>query len=183
MKCPRCGHELRGAERLEANLVADRCRACGGHWVSSFQYWKWRATVASAPASLPDSGDLTPPQDTSHAMMCPQCGHILGRHKVGHGFNFHLDYCATCGGMWFDPEEWEILRDHDLHTDVHRIFTAVWQRERRAEEGRRSMAEVYERRFGPEDYDRLREFRDWLDAHAERGALLQYLNDPDPYQT
>jgi hypothetical protein len=37
-------------------------------------------------------------------------------------------------------------------------------------------------RFGDEDYARIKEIRAWLEQHPQRGALIAYLSDKDPYE-
>jgi hypothetical protein len=42
--------------------------------------------------------------------ICPECGIILARYRIGHGMSFQLDYCRRCNGVWFDRQEWDDVR-------------------------------------------------------------------------
>src|SRR5262245_42174627 len=42
MKCPVCKIEELDFSSLENNLIARHCDKCGGNWIPSFEYWKWR---------------------------------------------------------------------------------------------------------------------------------------------
>jgi hypothetical protein len=84
--------------------------------------------------------------------------------------------------VWFDRDEWAYLRSRSQHDEVHLFFSDPWQEKLRAEETRQRMEQIYLDRFGAEDYARLKELRAWLDQHPQRGALLAYLADKDPYR-
>ena len=42
MKCPVCKTEELDFSSLESNLTSRHCDRCGGNWIPSFEYWKWR---------------------------------------------------------------------------------------------------------------------------------------------
>lgn len=181
MKCPRCRSETRGAERLEPNLVADRCHQCGGHWVSSFQYWRWRDTL-DEPVSSPPQETIDVASDSlTQAMICPECARILRHFQVGNEVPFALDRCGHCGGMWFDANEWASLRQLGLHQDAHLIFSTTWQRENRTHETETFYRSRYESAFGGENYAELQRIRAWLESQPARDSMIRYLTDPDPY--
>ncbi|NQZ56771.1 MAG: zf-TFIIB domain-containing protein [Lentisphaeraceae bacterium] len=35
--------------------------------------------------------------------------------RVGHGLQFYVERCATCGGVWLDKNEWESLKAQGFH--------------------------------------------------------------------
>ncbi len=82
--------------------------------------------------------------------------------------------------MWFDRNEWEVLKSRNLHDDVHTIFTAFWQSGVRKEEMRKNLDYMYLTKFGEEDYAEIKRVRAWLDEHPRRTELLAYLNDRNP---
>ena len=59
-------------------------------------------------------------------------------------------------------------------------FTEQWQNEARREEARQQLAQMYERRFGADDYAELKRVRQWLDEHPHKQEILAYLNDAAP---
>lgn len=179
MKCPKCKQEIRGAERLDEDLVGNRCERCGGHWISAYQYWRWRELQPRPPAYSPavaESG-ATASSDSKSALLCAECGRILHKYRIAADIPSRVDHCGHCGGTWFDAGEWAALRDMGLLGNVHSIFTAVWQREIRAEDSRVAQARIYEKRFGPDGYAELRRIRDWLNEQPHKSAMLRFLSD------
>jgi len=135
MRCPGCpGIELAVFE-LQANVAAQKCSACGGFWLSSLQFANWIDSVqTSKPASTTGTPTSAPTNDPKAAKICPECGHVMTRYKVGHAMSFSLDRCGHCGGTWFDGGEWEVLKNSPLRDQVHLVFSPSWQsRVRRAE--------------------------------------------------
>ena len=63
---------------------------------------------------------------------------------------------------------------------MHLIFTKPWQTEVRKEERRKHLEKIYERHFGG-DYSEIKRIRQWLDTHPERGRIVAFLNDVDPF--
>ena len=50
-------------------------------------------------------------KDVQGAKICPECGRILLKYKVGHGLDFFVDHCSGCGGIWLDKNEWNALKE------------------------------------------------------------------------
>lgn len=176
MNCPVCKTVILSTSELEPELFTLHCASCGGHWIQSYRYWRWRERCGSDRGNpfaneSPDSGA----QEPQVPKQCPECLHILVPHRVGHGVHFHLDRCGNCGGIWFDASEWETLRAWNLHTDVHKVFNAVWQREVFEAE----QAEIREKRLtellGRDDLDEARRVKRWLDSHPQSGVLYALL--------
>ena len=121
MDCPACGTHGISAIELEENLNGYICSACEGIWVKGYQYWKWLKTHGSIlPEKPADFSADVPVADSRQAKICIECGHVLLRNKVGHGIPFYLDRCSACGGIWFDKNEWEVLKSRNLHDEIHR---------------------------------------------------------------
>lgn len=178
MKCPACQH--RGFQRvsLAPDLPALRCRGCGGHWLQARHYRRWLdARPASKGRPAPDHpGDSDALGDDSRpGKLCPDDGHFLVHRRVGRDIPFHLDRCGYCGGVWFDRGEWELLRSHGLHNDLHLIFTDAWQAKLRQEKRRDTERQRLIDAVGEQDYRRLVQVRDWVAHHPKRHELLSYL--------
>ena len=180
MKCPVCT-----TVTLQASADAQPpqrlvCGECGGQWVRASQYWKWLdAHGQNLPETPPESAADLPVVDTTQAKLCPECGHLLTRRKVGHGIDFHVDRCATCGGFWFDRNEWEVLVSRDLHDDVHFIFSAAWQHQLAEEEQRATYEKRIEAILGADDFAKVRAFRQWAHEHEQRGTVMAFLANLD----
>src|SRR5215467_10119638 len=128
MQCPVCITQSLNPQELETGLLALHCPSCRGNWLPSAHYREWhvehREHLTEAPV---DPASLPTAHEISRARLCPECGYILLHYKVGHDLKFSLDRCGHCGGVWFDADEWEILRARNLHHDVHFIFSHAWQ--------------------------------------------------------
>ena len=75
---------------------------------------------------------------------------------VGQGTGFSLDHCHGCKGIWFDRNEWEVLRRRNLHDDLNSILTAFWQTEALNEERKKRLEQMCVNRFGVDDYAEIK---------------------------
>lgn len=183
MQCPVCPGKALHPHSLDESLIASKCDGCGGQWINSFQYWMWleshpRESDRSV-SLLSFKGESSESSETAKARLCPECGHILTRYRVGQAVDFTLDRCGNCGGMWFDRNEWEILRSGELRDQIHLIFSASWQNRVREESSKKRFAELFEARVGEQDYRKAREFKAWLEQHPHRDELLSFLNSKE----
>jgi Zn-finger nucleic acid-binding protein len=167
---------------LETDLPAYGCGQCNGIWLSTNEYLAWLRTQANVSSEeLPVDTPL-PISDTKLAILCPDCGHILRRYKISPDLEFHLNRCGHCNGVWFDRDEWQTLKLHNLHHQVNMFFTDPWQQKLREEEMRRRFDKMYLDKFGAENYARIKDIRAWLAEHPQGSSLLAYLTDKDPYR-
>jgi Zn-finger nucleic acid-binding protein len=181
MKCPACNTTELTLIYLDSNLPSRTCAVCEGKWVSSSEYEAW---LDQHGETLPEKSFEGPPlhvPDHGRAKLCPECGCILIKYEVGRGLNFTLDQCGHCHGIWFDKNEWESLKQRNLHDEVHKIFTASWQTQARKEERKKNLEQIYFSRFGSDDYAEIKRMREWIYLHTRRDELLAFLNDVDPY--
>lgn len=178
MRCPVCEprQSLEITALEDGHLVARQCVACGGHWVRTADYWRWRAMSGSNAPVTPPPDEPVPAQEAHGLRRCPDCDYVLARYSVGHAVPFGVDRCRNCDGVWLDRDEWAQLRARNLHDDLPLIFDEAWQRSVRRDEHRRATEESFRRRLGDADYARAREVRDWVDAHERRSELLAYLH-------
>ena len=181
LNCPVCETSELVSTDLESNLTSFKCPDCGGNWIRGAEYWKW---LEEHGPNLPERND----QDSGLSLAepgrhvdCPECRFRMVRYLVGHGFNFTLDQCGGCKGIWLDRNEWEALKERNLHDDVHAMFTAFWQAEAQKERRRKHLEEIYITRFGADDYLESTKIRAWLSARTNRQELLAYLTDHDPF--
>jgi Zn-finger nucleic acid-binding protein len=178
MKCPVCKssylHSLE-TEELPQRLV---CDDCGGIWIKAFQYWKWlEAHGANLPERPSEESTKLPVADSTKAKLCPECGHILTRRMVGHGIDFQIDRCGTCGGIWFDKNEWEILKSRNLHDDIHFIFSSAWQHRIIEEQQKKTYEKRIETILGNPDIVKLKDMKLWIAGHPKRTTMMAFLSD------
>lgn len=177
MNCPVCKKHALKVQDIETGLKSQECPNCGGRWIGSYVYWKWKEqTGKTLAASLPEQAEPVV-KDSTAAKLCPECGHFLRRYPVDHEMGFTLDRCGNCGGMWFDQNEWEALKSRGLHKDVHMVFSNMWQNRIRDKQRQAAAESIYKRMFGPEDYMRICEVKDWLSKHPHAAELRAFLND------
>ena len=110
-------------------------------------------------------------------MICPECGKILTRYRVGHGADFFIDRCAACGGIWLDANEWQSLERISLADRIHLIFSTAWQGENLREQQRLAAARLLTERIGQERFEDLNRVIDWIQSHAHRQEIRAYLLD------
>ena len=182
MICPVCQprQALRVTSLLD-NLTARVCPNCGGHWLRSADYRAWRKHL---PTNLPTRGapieaEAAEPRGLKR---CPEDQRVLARMRIGHGVPFTFDFCRGCEGMWFDAGEWSALVERNLHDDLLQMVFDDWQRDVARAERRDSTEDNFRRQLGDE-YDRVRPFKQWLDAHPRRSELLAYLTSQPQVHT
>jgi Zn-finger nucleic acid-binding protein len=176
MKCPVCKTAELAPSVLDHNLTSRHCDSCGGNWIQSFEYWKWREQHKESLPEKPASRNAPDPKTGAlMAKICPECRSLLVKYKVGHGVSFSLDQCGNCGGVWFDKDEWEALKSRNLHDDVHLIFTAPWQAQVRSEQSRRNQEQIYLKKFGEEGFEEVRRMKEWIEGHPRKHEIIAYL--------
>lgn len=181
MKCPVCKTDSLLKQTVSEPLSMSCCTDCDGKWLSSTDYWSWLETLdGELPEKVYSDFNLEV-YDSSKAKLCPECGRILIKFRVGHGMDFKLDHCSSCNGVWFDKNEWEMLESRNLHDEIHKIFTTKWQNEIRLEEKNQYFERMYKQKFG-DDYEKVKEFKIWLDAQELKNTILAFLSDPKPFE-
>ena len=183
MKCPVCKIDSLDPVSLVGDLSANQCSNCGGVFIQSNAYLSWQRKLGGS--SLPEkegSIEIDPSWDIRELKLCSNCGHMMGRFKIIPDTDFYLDRCRNCNGIWLDRNEWDVLVDRNLYDNLNDFFTKPWQSQLHATETRNHMDQIYLEKFGPEDYERIKEMREWLWSHANLGMLLAFLQSDDPYK-
>ncbi len=176
MNCPACRHSGLIRMELDEHLMAYECSACHGHWISSRDYFYYLDKKSEI---LPEKAydDIEPDhQDSLQAKICADCGGLLTKFRVGHGIDFYLDYCGKCQGVWLDHNEWQSLKNRNLHDEINRIFTTKWQNQLRAEHVQQHLDRIYRERLG-DDFERVQQFRAWLTNHPQESLIRAYLRE------
>jgi Zn-finger nucleic acid-binding protein len=183
MRCPICKTVALAEARLDPELPSHACGKCGGAWIGGQQYTQWLTRQTSTDSATSARGISTPGHDSLAAKLCPECGRFLVRYHVGHGIEFCIDRCTTCGGIWLDADEWQALRAQKLHDVLHLVFSAAWQAEihRRNETQRHD--QMLKQKLGAADVAEIHRVKQWLDSHPHRTELYAYLmhgSEPPP---
>lgn len=182
MNCPRCKDTALSIAMLEDKLPYHTCGHCEGGLLSLTIYREWIERYPSIVSAVSVSQDKVQVQDTKRATLCPRCHRIMLRYKCAADSEHGLNFCAGCDEIWLDGNEWEFLKQKNLHDKVPGIFTEPWQRRLRNESSRKRFEQLYLSKLGAEEYDKVRRVKEWLDQHPKRSAVLAYLNDEYPYR-
>jgi Zn-finger nucleic acid-binding protein len=162
-------------KEIEPGLNAFICPESGGIWIPLAAYFAWRDQQTPKPVAEESAVVALPADDSKRrAFVCPESGKLLLRYKVGHGLNFHIDRSPATGGVWLDKGEWEALKSKGLHTQMHLIFTASYQRQVRSAEYEHSIKGNLKDRIG-NDFERVEAFKDWLLTNSHRQEIFAYL--------
>jgi len=182
MLCPVCKSTPLEDRELESGLKGYGCSNCNGSWIRYCDYEEWKniCTEENRYTSGPDIFNLE--YDTKKASLCPDCGRILIKYKVSSSLPFYVDHCGSCSGVWLDQKEWEALLNSDLQYSINSFFTSSWQEKIRKEMTRKRFEDSYRNKFGEENYQKLKEIREWIYSSEQKGELLSYLIDEDPYK-
>ena len=182
MLCPVCKDNILGSIVLLEGLPARQCSNCKGVSISSNAYLSWRRTLGQELPSKVGAIDIDPSWEVKELKLCPDCGHVMARFKILPDTEFYIDRCRNCNGMWLDQHEWEVLIDRNLHDNLNEFFTRPWQDNLRATETRNHLEQIYLEKLGEDDYDNVKQVRQWLKGHPMRGMILAFLQAQDPYK-
>lgn len=161
---------------IEPGLNVFICPESGGIWIPLQSYVNWREQHREEAAPAPQQYTPETSDDSKRpAYICPESGRVLLRYKVGHGLNFHIDRSPVSGGVWLDKGEWEALKSKGLHTQMHLIFTASYQRQVRTAEYDQAIEENFKQRVGVEQFEKVIAFKEWLATQPKRREILSYL--------
>ncbi len=113
-KCPFC----KTASLSQGYLKTYQCVECGGIWISIND----RMSQVSLKSLTATSRSMP---EAKQANLCPDCGRTLGQHKIWPNLAFNLGRCANCQGIWFNQQEWQLLKSRGLQYQVNTFFTQV----------------------------------------------------------
>ena len=181
MNCPVCKDKTLSSAEIEPELFASVCETCGGKWIPFNSYENWLKSNDNLPLTQSENIEVNIPE-FELARLCPECRRILVKYKVGKDVLFAIDRCGTCAGVWLDKGEWICLKNHDLHDDLQQIFTDYWQETIKKDETRQYLSNIFETKFGKEDYEKIADFKNWLETHPKKSEIVAYISDPNPLQ-
>jgi Zn-finger nucleic acid-binding protein len=180
LKSPLVGTSVLARETLDDGLEVLRCPQSGGIWIRPVWYWRWldrHATESGQAGTDSVGGADVSATDSGAGKLCPEDGHFLIRHRVGHGLDFHVDRCGHCGGIWLDPGEWEALREKGLSEKLHLVFSSTWQARIREQERRVALEQLLTGKLGEDDYHELQRIAEWIATHPHRHEMQAFLRE------
>ena len=176
--CPACASAQLGPNTLADGLEAWTCPSCKGNWVNGIKYFEWLKidSIKHAPETDAQLAPATAP-DSQAGKLCIDCGRYMRRVAVGHGKTFHLDRCTSCGGFWFDANEWSALKSAGMHREAHQVFTDSWQAEVRRQAREQADHRRLTNRLGQAGVEQLESIKRWIESHPRGNEILAALSD------
>ncbi len=122
-KCPNCNGHALNAQNISANVEVDVCTECGGVWFEKGEV----GDFTNFAKDIPDIARLAKEAKPS-GKECPECRLGMKEMKYTGSSELMIDYCESCGGVWFDGGELSELKSiSEKLDDVKlRISREVW---------------------------------------------------------
>ncbi|MBO9490680.1 zf-TFIIB domain-containing protein [Endozoicomonas sp. G2_1] len=178
MKCTSCNNGSLIPSFIDDLFRAHTCQNCGGNWILIEDYVSWKDRNPEHQFS----SDITEVIDEpTGAMLCPVSGSIMRKFRISAETSHSLDYSSAVGGVWLDKGEWELLKEEKLAGSLNNILTTNWQNTIRAESAKNNFSEIYQSKFGVEQYQEIRKIREWLNSQSNKADLRAYILAEDPY--
>lgn len=181
MKCTSCNNGVLAPTFLEAGFRAHSCTSCAGNWILIEDYVSWKERnldyVFSDDICF-EEADIT---DTKKALICPSSGAIMRKFRVSSTNEHRIDYSARVGGVWLDQGEWELLKREGLAGCLNSMLTNHWQASIKQVNEAENFSDIYTAKFGVNDYQKAKVFREWLENHELKADLRAYILAEDPY--
>ena len=103
MKCPNCSGAL--GEIDNEGVTLDFCSDCKGIWFDKGEVGDYFELSGDHPRRGEEDREERP-----GGMDCPRCpGNGLTELRYAPPYALIVDYCGSCGGMWFDKGEVRVL--------------------------------------------------------------------------
>ncbi len=174
-QCPHCDQSPLVHTLLTDNLAGYSCGKCLGSLVSLVAYRAWRESAGSErlpamPAAVAD----TDAADTVAAKKCPKCRSLMSKYRISAEKTNRLDYCPHCDEVWLDHGEWQLVEGLALSGDFARLFTQAWQNMVKVEVTEAMEASRLRGVLG-DDFTRVEQMREWIQAHPRRLEILARL--------
>jgi Zn-finger nucleic acid-binding protein len=99
----------------------------------------------------------------------------MARGKVALKEPFYLEHCLTCGGIWCDRGEWEVLEQLKLDANIAQIFSGSWQAQVRLSHANQLERQAVIDKVGIEIAQQVFDFADLLATHPNGDFAAAYL--------
>ncbi len=180
MKCTACKVGVLSPSFIDSLFRAHTCNNCGGNWIliEDFLAWKENNPEHKFDDQLQYEEE---PSESSKALFCPVTGSLMTKFRISSNTNHRIDYSISTGGIWLDQGEWPLLKKEGVAGSLNTIVTQSWQNKIRTENTKDNFINLYESKFGEEDYSKIKELKAWLQEHPQKIDLRAYLLADDPY--
>jgi len=173
-QCPQCDHSVLVHTLLSENLAAYSCGKCLGTLVSLVAYRAWRERAGNARPDAPPAIADVSPADSTGAKKCPKCRSLMSKYRISAGKANRLDYCPHCEEVWLDDGEWQLVESLVTSGEFSKVFTQAWQHGVRTDMSH-AMEEQRLRELLADDFARVEQFAEWLNAQPTKQEILARL--------
>ncbi|MCP4320504.1 MAG: hypothetical protein GY951_16655 [Psychromonas sp.] len=181
MNCTSCNKGILKPTFLEVEFRAHTCDSCAGNWILIEDYVSWKERNADYPFSEKLSFEENEITDSKKALICPSSGTIMRKFRISATNEHRIDYSARVAGVWLDKGEWELLKREGLAGCLNSMLTNHWQAKIKQTNAAENFSDIYLSKFGADNYQKAKEFREWLTNHELKSDLRAYILAEDPY--
>lgn len=173
MKCTSCKVGTLNRSYLDNTLPCFQCDHCGGHFLKLTEYLTWlNRQPKNQLQTLTDTDIET--NETLRAMICPESGDLMTKYRISKETDHKIDLNSKTGAIWLDKGEWLLLKQHNIHTKLNKIFTHHWQQNIRNADSKEIMDEIYQRKFG-NHYQKIKQFKAEVCTEENKNDIVAYL--------
>ncbi|WP_434778055.1 hypothetical protein [Neisseria sp. Ec49-e6-T10] len=174
IKCLGCEEDILQPAFLEVNLPCQTCESCGGNWILLKDYLQWKNSIQEKQTELTNF-NITEITDTKKTLICPVTGKLMSKYRISAKTDHRLDFSVYANAIWLDNGEWLLLKQQGLATELNRIVTDAWQKQIRTINSKEVLEQEYRKKIGDEDYEKIKEIRDWLSTHPHADFLKAFI--------
>jgi len=103
------------------------------------------------------------------------------KYLVGHASVLQSIIVKVAKVSGLDRNEWEALRERNLHDDLNSMFTSFWQDTAQKGSEEEAPGANLHLEIRRDDYAEIERIRAWLATRSNKQDLLAYLTDKDPF--
>lgn len=168
MNCPKCKGESLTKKNFQEPYT---CKKCGGMWIRTDEINK----LNDCCQTFESSDIINSEQNDKQAGLCPSGHGIMLRARIDLAESFYLERCTSCGGIWFDKGEWQLISEHELHNNIEEFWSQSWQKKHRIEKSREDYINLNRKFLGDNLLESILKFSEELRGHPEKNRALALL--------
>lgn len=170
MNCPKCKNITLRKKGYDSPF---NCHKCGGMWLEFDRIPRFFDSISQEATS-----DIGENIYDDKAGFCPSGHGLLTRAKVEDSINyFYLEKCSTCGGIWFDNDEWKRIANNKLVSSLNEIWCTSWQTQQRKQKSRDTYLKNNKNILGDEVFNKIIELSLLLKDSPEKGRAIAFLKE------
>lgn len=123
IRCPACGNKMKKVFIPSAGVNVDICvDGCGGIYFDrkEIQHFQKGNDNSYNEIKKELSGKIFTPANQNETRVCPVCAAKMVKTKI-QGLNVEIDTCYSCGGIFLDNGELELIRESMKKTSYQKV--------------------------------------------------------------